>query len=820
MKLYQMFVLIILLILAGATVTSAQNRFSVNGRIQDEISRVGLAGANVVVQNTTLGTTTDEDGYFRLPQLPAGSYKLEASYMGYARRSIVLEVTRDTSLTISLGQKPISGPIVSVTATRARERRSAVTFSSIEREEISNRYTIQDIPEVVSDLPSTTFYSESGAGLGYNYLSIRGFDQRRISVMINGIPQNDPEDHNVYWVDFPDFTANVQSIQVQRGAGSAFYGPAAIGGSINILTNYFSPQRQAKAFYGLGSFNTKKYSVSYNTGLLKDRFVIYGRASRITTDGYRDRAWIDFFSYFLGAAFYWQKSNLRLQFYGGPIEDGLVYKGLPKIVNDDDKLRLKNYSYWGYNENRDSIAYAAERRADEIENFNQPHFELIHEYKIKHNLTLNNSAFFIRGYGFFDYDGSWGTPEYYRLTPQYGYRDITIPSDALIRAYVDNKQVGWLPQLLWSGSWGELVVGAELRYHRSLHWGRLQKGSGLPAGLAGNSGRRYYQYKGGKDIASIYVHQTSKIMPRVYLMSDLQYAYKKYRLYDEKYLDTNFEVPYHFLNPRIGLNFNYNSKINFYASLSNTTREPRLKNLYDAAEASTPADWGAVVPQFAVNSEGRFNFSKPLVKPETLTGLEWGASYRSPGLKGSLNFYIMDFKDEIIKSGQLDRFGQPVTGNAERTRHRGVELTGEIQILPQVALSGNFLYGKNELIAYRTYVSGSSEDLSGNSIAGFPDMLANLRLTYAWKGLYAALAMRYQGAFYTDNFKNDERKLDAFTVYNLIVRYQLDQIGFKGLAFNLRVNNLLDKLYLAHGEGDDFFPAATRNWFLGLQYEM
>ena len=83
----------------------------------------------------------------------------------------------------------------------------------------------------MSELPSTTFYSESGNGIGYNYLSIRGFDQRRITVSVNGIPQNDPEDHNVYWLDFPDLLANTELIQVQRGAGSGVFGYPAIGGS-------------------------------------------------------------------------------------------------------------------------------------------------------------------------------------------------------------------------------------------------------------------------------------------------------------------------------------------------------------------------------------------------------------------------------------------------------------------------------------------------------------------------------------------------------------------------------------------------------------
>src|SRR3990172_7392610 len=136
-------------------------------------------------------------------------------------------------------------PVV-VTATTATHRLSPIPFSDLTRTQLQALYSTQDIPVLLSSLPSVTTYSENGSGIGYNYINLRGFDQRRISVMINGVPQNDPEDHNVYWIDFPDVLASASSVQVQRGAGSAFYGPPAIGGSINIITNPFTAKPYAK----------------------------------------------------------------------------------------------------------------------------------------------------------------------------------------------------------------------------------------------------------------------------------------------------------------------------------------------------------------------------------------------------------------------------------------------------------------------------------------------------------------------------------------------------------------------------------------------
>ena len=811
----------IFLLIFFSVASYAGESYKISGTVVDKTTKQPLAGSNISVVNTSIGTITDEDGFFAITDLPQDRYILEISYIGYSVQKFEIPfLSTDTTIRVELSQTTISGPMVIVETNRAQERVTPVTFSNIDRKALQSRYTVQDIPEILSELPSMTYYSENGNGIGYNYLSIRGFDQRRISVMINGIPQNDPEDHNIYWLDFPDFASNIQLIQVQRGAGSSFYGPAAIGGSINIQTNYFNPKSQILVSSGYGLYNTQKWSVALNSGLVAKKFIFNGRISQIKSDGYRDRAWVNFRSIFLGTAMFTEKNSLRFHFYGGPIEDGLAYEGLPKLVNQNSNLRKKNYSYWGLDSTGTSIEYTAERRKDEIENFNQPHFELIHDYRLSSQAVLKNNLFFILGYGFFDYDGSWGNLEYFRLTPEFGYNIDSIPSDALIRAYVNNKQLGWLPQLSINGDWGEFTFGGEFRAHRSLHWGRLQKGSGLPDEVVGNNSRHYYEYKGAKYITSVYFHQVYNYRKNIILSSDLQYTYKKYKLYDEKFLGNEFDVPYHFLNPRIGINYNINSNLNAYLSVSNTTREPRLKNFYDAAEASTPESWGVVIPQFELKEDGRYNFDKPLVKPETLTGFELGFGYQSLRFKGSANLYLMNFRNEIIKKGGVDRFGQPITGNADRTLHEGIEVSGQLQILPQLTFSGNCSFSRNELLSYTVYDYDTSIVLDGNPIAGFPDLLGNLRLTYNWHGTYMALDMRYSGKYYTDNFKNEKNTLNAYTVYSLSLRQELSLIGLNPVAIQIKINNLLNKKYLAHGEGMAFFPAATRNWFVNLQYTL
>ena len=787
----------------------AQTNGIVTGRVTDQSSGAPLVGAHVTVQETNLIVSTASDGWFQIRNLADGSYELTASYVGYRSSTIqiTLEHGNDVVISIVLEQSVLPGLPITVSATRGEDRSTPAAFQNLERMDIKERYFTQDIPVLLSELPSSTFYSESGNGIGYTYLNLRGFDQRRIAVMVNGIPQNDPEDHNVYWLDFPDLAASLEDIQVQRGAGSAFYGPPAIGGSINLVTQNFAHDLSLKVQAGYGSYNTRKYSASFTSGLIDNTYAMNGRLTTIQSDGYRHRSWVDFKSYFLGAVRYDEKMTTQVNFYGGPIADHLAYYGIPKSDIKDRQKRKANPI----------------ERNEEIENFSQPHYELLHEWQLTESVTLNNSFFVVFGEGFFDYDGSWAPYSYFRLTSQNGFPVVGDPDTlflpgTLIRATVSNKQYGWLPRVKVKHSSGELIVGAELRIHRSDHYGEIQWAQQIPAGVPRDY--RYYSYKGAKDIASLFVHEMYHLSPQTNLMLDLQYAYNKYRLYDEAFVETDFIRPYHFLNPRIGLNHNFDDRWNAYATMAYTLREPRLKNLYDAAEASTPVSWGAVVPQFEQDGSGNFDFSKPLVKPESLFDVELGGSVRGDAFTATLNLFWMEFSDEIVKSGQVDRFGQPITGNADRTRHVGIELSLGGKIIPELEWMMNATVSRNRFIRHTDYSSDAPLVLNKNPIAGFPDLLANGRITYRLNDFGVSLSGRFVGKQYTDNFKNEQNTVDPSFVSDAWIAYTFrNLVRNTSLEFKLQANNIFDALYAAYGEGESFFVGAERNVFFNVALE-
>jgi len=715
-------------------------------------------------------------------------------------------------------------PVI-VTATQAFERLTPATFTDFSRRELRLRYSVQDVPVLLSELPSTTFYSENGNGMGYNYINLRGFDQRRLSVMVNGVPQNDPEDHNVYWIDFPDLLASTQSIQVQRGAGSAFYGPPAIGGSVNIIANPFQqePSITLESMVGFQELSdegrtplaTKKFSATINSGLVRDRYMLYGRLAKLQTDGYRQNSWVDMNSYFLGAVRFDETMTTRMHFFGGPFSDALVYNGLPKFVNADPKLRRQNFSDWGLDNTGKAYSSTVPRRNQEIENFTQPHFELLHEWRLAQGYTLNNTIFLVFGEGFFDYDASWADTSLLRIGYNYGFPTNQNPSSAIVRGFVGNKQWGWLPRIEMEHAGGTLTIGAELRIHRSLHWGKIQYAENLPPMF--DPDYHFYEYNGEKDIFSLYVHDIHKLQENVTLMADLQFVYNRYGIRNEKYLNNTFSLPYYFWNPRVGLNYNIDDEWNAYLSAAFTSREPRMRNLY-AAEDS----YFGATPQFKADTTGgvvRYDFTQPLAKPEKLFDLEFGVGYRSGSSRMRVNGFWMEFADELVKSGQVDIFGQPVTGNAEQTRHIGVEFDGEILINDRFSLSGNCTVSRNRLVRYKVFKKGVLTALDGNPIAGFPDFLGNVRATYSSTDLTVSLLGKYVGSFYTDNFKNEENKNDEYAVVNAEVTYRVSLLDWQ-ISLRGEVRNLLNNKYLMSGEGNAFFPAAERNYLVGVAIQL
>ncbi|MEX0599538.1 MAG: TonB-dependent receptor [Rhodothermales bacterium] len=768
------------------------------------------------------GTATGSDGSFRLDGIRPGAYLFRATFLGYADHEVSLQLSAGSArrVAVELHRTSVEYDEVVVTSSRARSDLTPITYSNMTARELEEQASMKDLPVLLATLPSTTYYSENGNGIGYSTLRMRGFDQRRVAVSINGIPQNDPEDFNVFWINFFDIQNAVQDIQVQRGAGSSFYGPAAIGGAVNIVAVPYRHYPYAEVEVGAGSYDTQRYAAEANTGLVGGRYVAFGRFSRLVSDGYRENSWTEFYRFFGGVVRYGDRSTLTLQAYGGPQEDGLAFSGVPKSANDDEDARRANFS----------------AATGDAEHFHQPHVELLHDWQPAPGIRFHQALFGVKGEGYFDFGATFRSPEYLRLPD--GWRGLSdaqrrlplfvVAPDAslLFRAYLDQWQVGWLPHVTLTHDAGETTLGAEGRLHRSLRWGRMQEASGLPQDLVGeDADARVYSFRGEKSIGSIYGRHLYRDGDRFAVQADLQATFRQYRVYDEAFFGHAFEKPYVFLNPRVGVTVHPEQPLSGYASVALAHREPRLKSLYDGEEAGAGFE-----PRFERGGDGQFDYGRALVSPERLVDVELGGKWNGRSARVSANVYWMEFWDEIVPSGGLDQFGVPRTGNADRTRHVGVEVEGAAALTRSLSVFGNATLSRNRFVSFTEFVSSIEGDpvsveRDGNPIAGFPERMGHFGLRFERAGWTARLAGRYVGRQYIDNSAGgagDGFEVDPYVLLDASVHVTPRFID--GLRLSVDVNNVLDDRVLLFGNvgptGPQFFPTATRHVFFGATYRV
>ena len=760
---------------------------------------------------------------------------------------------------------------IEVDALRGIDRLTPVTFENIKRHDIEEKYWMQDLPMFLNGNTSINAYSESGSSIGYSYFSIRGFDQRRISIMLNGIPQNDAEDHQVYWVDLSDITSSVENIQIQRGIGTALYGASSIGGSVNLQTIDYFKHKFVNLNAGYGDYNSKRFSAEFSSGLTDNGIGVYGKFTRTLSDGYRDLSWSDHWSYFLSAGKMLSANTvIKLNLYGSPIKNHLAYIGVTKDYLDGkitgDRLKDRRYNFLNF--------------PNETDNYFQPHYELIFNTQPSKNLYISNTLSYTMGEGYFitNYPLYYGCDfGYFRLQPFFtsdtttfntGYYKrnpdgtfynepgkgyVIDKSDLVTELHVNNTDYGWYPkvQLTHSNEKGNLVIGGELRLHSSEHYGEISFGSALPAGTPPDY--QYYFYNGGKTTVSLFANEVYNLTDKLSGMLGLQFAYHRYSISNDRFKPYNFNVDYNFFTPRAGINYNFTDKFRAFVNFSVARREPRLKDIYDAEGAYSK-------PNFRIVDTLNQRYEDPLVKAEEMFDYEAGIGYTGALGKASLNVYYMDFNNEIVSNGQLDNVGQPINGNAGKSVHSGIEFEFEVNpfkdmkrsLLRYIVLSGNLNLSDNYFKEYREVLGADSlgnvlygNDYSRNTILFNPQVIGNITLGYNTDfGLNVYASLQYIGKQYMDNSENERKNpsarnaagyvdkvINPYTVVNAGLSFDLipalkknsPVVRFlKSFEGSLKVNNVFNVLYETYGSVDGYgipywIPAATRNIYFNLK---
>lgn len=840
--------LAILPLLATPSAAQSTGAASAYGKVFDE--KTGKPIQDVLVRWTDPAATrshravSDADGSFRIDGLPERVCEFELTRIGYYPKKFPLIATTGAPEPVMIHMEPraILGPEVEVTTTRVEERGSAVAFTELSHDEIKERYWAQDVPMLLAETPGVYSYSDAGNGVGYSYVKVRGFGQRRVAVTINGIPLNDPQSHEVYWVDHPDLVASAQSIQVQRGVGNALYGASAVGGSINLETTGPPRDRALMVEYGAGSYGTQRFSAQYHSGLLDNTYALTGRFSRVLSDGYRQQSWSSLWSYYFGAARYDSWLTTRLNLYGGPERLHLAYYAVDRayldgrITADADEDRRFNPLTW----------------RNETDNFFEPHYELTQDVKLSTRSALTSSIFYFPGKGYYD-DLPYGPQSFAsRQLPDFTvasntqypasyYADTSgtgpytvVASDMTQRLWVKNQHYGWIPRARFEHAKGELTLGGEWREAIGRHWGELTWSAALPPSTDPN--HVFYDYTGRVNMLSVFAQEAFDLRPDLKVIGSLQYRRPRYAVGDDRYNGYNFDLHWDFLNPRAALNWNASERTNVFASYAHTQTEPILTEIYRADDPTA-------VPLFRVLDPATGTYEDPLVDPETLNDYEFGFGYRDGDKSFRVTTYLLDFTNEIVPNGQISSLGVPITGNAARSQHSGVEIEWSVPHKSGLYLSGNVALSRNRFDDYREYVDSTTvNDYSGNSIAGFPDRIVNFTLGYRKQGATASLTLVETGRQFLDN-SEDNRKSPAlkdapgyqhkFVEEHAVLNgaLTLDLAGLtrsrpldaRRLALELHAQNLTDLKYETAGyvfaEVPYFYPASGRSVFVSLKAE-
>jgi len=694
---------------------------------------------------------------------------------------------------------------------------------------------------MLAGTPNLYAFNDAGSALGYSYMKIRGFDDKRVSTYINGVPLNDPEDQATYFVDLPDFTSNVTDIQVQRGVGNSMYGDASFGGSVNIATNAFNRQRSACITAGYGEYTSGgnsvsdiyKQSVEYSSGLVDGRWLFGGRFSKQKSGGYRHDSWYHGWAYYLSVARLDPNMWTELHLYGGPMKMHLSYSGatLDQLARDHRANPYHTYS-------------------NETDNFNQPHYQLHNVYKLSETATLSNTFYYIRGRGYYEQYKDDEPYEEYNIPAS--LTDGAEEGDVVRQQWVEKSQYGWNPRLEVKHDHGRRTIGGSLYYFESDHWGQVVWVQGIEGTLDDgfDPQHRYYQYYGKKWHASVFAQEERELTDCLNLTATAQVRYQKYDFDQAKmgaFKGYQYDVDWLFFSPRLELSYKVNEQLSLHSFAAISSRTPTDASIYDANDPY-------ILPSLEIESmsvsgnDTSYVFGDPTASCERVIDLELGGEYRAKRFAVGLNLFYMDFSDEIIPEGGInENTGLAITTNADRSVHTGVELTGTVQVVEPIKIEGNLAVNYNRVKDYVGQIDVYDDnwdlvdridyDYKDKTIAGFPNVLGNVAVQFERDDLQTSLRLQYIGKQFVELMNVDSLAIDPHVIASWSTSLRMRNfMGFGDFTIKVSIENLFDDVYETSGYGwsyamgnpqnptyvheAEYYPAAER-WFWGqIKWEL
>ncbi|OQA01100.1 MAG: Vitamin B12 transporter BtuB [Bacteroidetes bacterium ADurb.Bin408] len=782
----------------------------IKGKVTDKDDGSPLPYAHITVENTLLIAFSNTEGVYKIQNLSEDTYLIKCTFVGYKPFSKEIEVRGTQELNIALEKSEVLADEVIIKATRTGEQ-TAVAHTNLSKQQVAQINLGQDLPVLLNTTPSVVMTSDAGAGVGYTGIKIRGSDGTRINVTINGIPVNDAESHGVWWVNMPDIVSSVENIQIQRGVGTSTNGAGAFGGTINMLTNTLNPESYAGLSASYGSFNTSKKTINFGSGLLNSKWVFDGRLSQIHSDGYIDRSKTDLSSYYLSGGYYGKKNIIKLIHFSGKEKTYQAWYGVPK----DSLSTNRTFNPAGlYYDTNGHVQYYK----NETDNYQQDHYQLHYALNINHNLTFNAAAHYTYGRGYYEQYREDDAFEDYSLPNPIIGSDTLTETDFIRRRWLDNRFYGTTYALSYNSfSKLSLIAGGGYNRYEGNHFGEI-----IWAGIAKDipMGKRYYDNDALKTDLNNYI-KLSYTFKQLNIFGDIQqrhitYSFLGKAIVDNAVEDMQQDVVFNFINPKAGINYDINGRNSVYCFWGKANREP-VRDDFVASSAS----------------------SRP--RPETLNNFEVGYKRNTQKYNAGINTYLMNYKDQLVLTGEINDVGEYTRKNIENSYRCGIEAEAGIIFGKIARWNFNITYSQNRLKKFTEYydVYDANWDWTGTDsvtytnthIAFSPEIIAGSVLNFTpLKNLSCDVISKYIGQQYIDNTSSKERMLEPYFINDLKLSYSFNKFKPTNFEFVILINNLLDVNYISNAwvydaivdnsapkaVSDGYFPQAGRHYLAGI----
>ena len=658
---------------------------------------------------------------------------------------------------------------VLVSAVRATEN-TPVSFSNLSKKELATRNLGQDIPLLLNFMPSVVSTSDAGNGIGYTGIRVRGSDATRVNVTLNGIPYNDAESHSTYWVNLPDFASSVASVQLQRGVGTSTNGAGAFGASLNVLTDSYAEKSYAQLDNSVGSFNTRKHTVKFSTGLLNDQFELAGRLSNIETDGYIDRATSRLKSYFLQGSLVEKTSLFKVLLFGGTEKTYQSWYGVDaELLHNNPTF---NYAGMYTDANGDLRFYD-----NQTDNYQQDHVQLHYTKTISTQWSSTFALHYTKGKGYYENFNDEADLAAFNLVSA-GTESI---SDVIDQKWLDNDFYGTTFSLKRKGAVAEWLVGGGWNTYLGDHFGKV---IWTRVATSSELGDHYYDNLATKKDGNIFVKGQFQLSQNWSAYGDLQFRRVNYEA--DGILATGISDTFAFLNPKAGLTYAWNKENQLYFSYAKAQREPN-----------------------------RTDYENGNPRPEKLDDFELG--WRKKSAKGSwaINGYYMGYQDQLVLTGELDEVGNPIRVNSGKSYRLGVEVDASWAISPKFELQANASRSKS--------VIRDGNSWGGKTIAFSPELISSAQLSYSpIPSLKLSWLQKYVSAQFLNNEETVGSQLPDYWVNDLNFSYEIKPKTIcRSIVISGLVANVLNKKYSSNGADYGggyvyYYPQAGTHGLVGV----